>query len=121
MQLQPGNLNTNTLTKTTNFFNNYFLQPIELDQNINDSILSYFEQFTGNRESAKLLVQTVIETAKKNRENPLSILEGFQKMQTTELNAVLAIYLNSVRVNTSFLGVKKNPKISPYIERSIIA
>ena len=76
----PTNLNSSGYTKTTGFFNNYFQQPLDISQEINDSILSYFEQQTGNRESAKILVQTVIETAKIQREDPLQILNQFMKL-----------------------------------------
>lgn len=116
----PGNLDSTSLTKTTNYFNNYFQTPVAVDQNINDSILSFFEEQTGNKESAKLLVQTVIETAKANREDPITVLNKFQKMPIGELNALLAAYLNTTRVNTSLLGVKKTPLTNPFVERSII-
>lgn len=116
----PGNLDSTSLNKTTNYFNNYFQTPIVLDQNINDSILSYFEQQTGDLESAKLLVQTVIETAKANREDPLMVLNKFQKLPIGDLNAVLAAYLNTTRVNTSLLGVRKTPPTNPFVARSII-
>lgn len=116
----PTNLNSSGYTKTTGFFNNYFQQPLDISQEINDSILSYFEQQTGNRESAKILVQTVIETAKIQREDPLQILNQFMKLPAGDLNTFLALYLNNSRVNTSFLGVKTQTRTNTFVTRTII-
>lgn len=116
----PGNLDSTSLTKTTNFFTNYFQPSQDIDQNINDSILSYFQEQTGDIESAKLLVQTIIETATTNRENPLDVLQRFQKLPNGDLISILTVYLNNTRVNTSFLGVKNTPPSNIYVTRSII-
>jgi hypothetical protein len=120
-QSQPANLGTSGANPTTNYFNNYFIPKIEISQNINDAILSFFEQQTNSRESAKLLVQAVIDTASAQREDPMTVLTTFQKMSAGELNAVLALYLNTARVNTSFLGVKNQPVVNEYVQRTIIA
>lgn len=120
IQNAPTNLNSSGYTKTTGYFNNYFQQPLDISQEINDSILSHFEQQTGNRESAKILVQTVIETAKVQREDPLQILNQFMKLPTGELNTFLALYLNNSRINTSFLGVKTQPRTNTFVIRTII-
>ena len=116
----PGNLDSTGLNKTTNFFSNYFTPIGEIDQNINDSILSYFQEQTGDLESAKLLVQTIIETANTNRENPLDVLQRFQKLPKGDLTAILTVYLNNTRVNTSFLGVRNTPPSNIYVTRSVI-
>lgn len=116
----PTNLNTTGYTKTTGYFNNYFLQPLEISQEVNDAILSYFEQQTGDLESAKILVQSVIETAQLQREEPLQVLNKFMKLPQGDLNVLMALYLNNSRVNTSFLGVKTNPQSNQFITRTII-
>lgn len=117
----PTNLNSSGLTKTTNYFNNYFDPSLQIDQNINDAILSYFEQHTDNIESAKLLVQAVIETAQAQRQDPLTVLNSFQSLSTNDLNSALALYLNSSRVNTSYIGIKQRPVSNTYVTRSIVS
>lgn len=118
---QPSNIPYSGGSKTTKYFNNFYNTPTEINQDINDSIYSYFEQQTGNKESAKLLVQAVIDTAVAQRENPLTVLTTFQNLPQGDLNATLALYLNASRVNTSFLGVKATPKQNTYVTRTIIA
>jgi hypothetical protein len=117
---QPSNLNSSGTNNTTRFFNNYFIPAYTVSSNTNDAIVSYFQQQTGGLDSAKLLAQTVINTAQAQRTDPLSILNEFQKLSDNQINALLALYLNSSRVNTSFLAVKNTPKSNRFIIRSIL-
>ena len=117
---QPTNLNSSGTNSTTRYFNNYFIPSYTVSQNTNDSILSYFEEQTGNVESAKLLAQAVIDTAQSQRADPLEVLAEFQKLPQGQLNTVLALYLNTGRVNTSLLGIKNTPQTSSYVSRTII-
>jgi hypothetical protein len=118
--LQPGNLNNTGATNTTKFFNNFFTPDYAVSSNTNDAIVSYFEQQTGSLDSAKLLAQTVINTAQAQREDPLVILSEFQKLPNDQVNAILTLYLNSTRVNTSLLAIKNKPRPNPFITRTIL-
>ncbi len=120
-QNQPSNLAKGGGNNTTNYFNNYFVTKTEITPNVNDAILSYFEQQTGSIESAKLLVQAVIDTATAQREDPMTVLTTFQSMPAGDLNALLCLYLNVSRVNTSYLGVKNQPKPNQYVSRLIVS
>ena len=117
---QPSNLNTSGTNNTTRYFNNFFTPSFTVSSNVNDAILSYFEEQTGSLQSARLLAQTVIDTAQAQREDPMSVLSEFQKLQNNELSPFLALYLNSSRVPTSFLGIQNQPRTSPYVTRSIL-
>lgn len=120
-QNQPSNLAKGGGNNTTNYFNNYFTSKTEISPNVNDAILSYFEQQTGSLESAKLLVQAVIDTATAQREDPMTVLTTFQSLPPGDLNALLCLYLNVSRVNTSYLGVKNQPKPNQYVSRLIVS
>lgn len=117
---QPSNLNTSGTNPTTRYFNNFYTDNTGISPGINDAMLSFFEQQTGNVESAKLLAQSVIDTAKANKEDPLIVLEQFQKLNTGQLNTILSLYLNTSRVNTSLLGITNSPRASEYVTRTII-
>jgi hypothetical protein len=118
---QPSNLNTTAANKTTVFFNNFFVPDYTVSENTNDAILSYFQQQTGSKESASLLAQAVMNTAQQQREDPLLVLDEFKKLPSGELDAVLALYLNTTRVSTSLLGIKNIPKPNKFVSRSIKA
>ena len=106
---QPSNLNSSGTNKTTRYFNNFFIPDYTVSQNTNDAIVSFFQQQSNNLESAKLLAQAVIDTAQAQREDPMAVLSQFQNLPDGELSALLALYLNSSRVNTSLLGIKNTP------------
>lgn len=118
---QPSNLNSSGSNNSTRYFNNFFTPAYTVSANTNDAILGYFEQQTGNIESAKLLAQAVIDTSQAQRQDPMAVLDEFQKLSQGELNAVLALYLNTARVNTSFLGIKNAPTPNSFVTRSILA
>lgn len=119
-QNQPSNTGTSGATKTTSYFNNYFTPSNGISQQVNESILSFFETQTGDLDSAKLLVQAVIDTAAAQREDPLVVLSTFQNLPAGELTALLCLYLNTSRVNTSFLGVKNKVAPNQYVSRLIV-
>jgi len=117
---QPSNLNSSGTNSTTRYFNNFFTPTYTVSSNVNDAIVSYFQEQTGNLESAQLLAQAVIDTAQAQREDPMSVLTQFQQLQNNELSPFLALYLNTSRVPTSFLGIQNTPKTSPYVSRTIL-
>lgn len=117
---QPSNLNSSGSNESTRYFNNFFTPAYTVSANTNDALLGYFEQQTGNIESAKLLAQAVIDTSQAQRQDPMAVLDEFQKLSQGELNAVLALYLNTSRVNTSLLGIKNVPTPNPFVARTIL-
>lgn len=117
---QPSNLNTTGLDKTNQFFNNYFVPDYTVSIGTNDAILSWFEEVTGDKESAQLLAQTVINTAQQNREDPMTVLDQFMKLPPGELNNFLTLYLNTSRVSTSLLGTVNTISPNKYVSRTII-
>jgi hypothetical protein len=116
----PSNLNTTNTNSTTKYFNNFFEPVYSISTDTNDLIVSYFQEQTGNLESAKLLAQAVYDTALSQREDPLAVLDQFRALPQGELNAFLALYLNISRVPTSLLGVQNTPKTNQLVTRTII-
>lgn len=117
---QPSNFNSSGSSKTTRYFNNFFTPSYTVSQNTNDAIVSFFQQQTNNLDSAKLLAQALIDTAQAQRADPMVVLSEFQKLGLGELNAIMALYLNTSRVNTSLLGISNSPKANGYVTRSIL-
>jgi len=107
-------------TKTQKYFNNFYQENLAIDQNTNDAIVGYFEQYTQNIESARLLAQAVIDTAASQRIDPMQVLTQFQNLNNNELNTFLSLYLNTGRIPTSLLAIKNRPITNPYVERTIL-
>lgn len=117
---QPGNLTKDPGNPTTRFFNNYFVKTAALSTQANETVIAFFEKQTGNRASAILLAQSVLNTATQQGDDPMQVIDEFKRMPQGELNAFLALYLNSTRVNTSLLGVTNVPQPNKYVARTII-
>ena len=117
---QPSNLSSTNNNPTTRYFNNFFDPTYPTSPEINDAIVSYFQEQTGDLESARLLSQAVYDTARSQREDPLAVLDQFKALPQGELSPFLALYLNISRVPTSLLGVQNTPKPNLLVTRTII-
>ena len=102
------------------YFNNLSLPPINVGQNINEAIQSFFETVADNKTSAQILASAVIFTSASQNTNPMTILTEFQRMPPGELNQYLTVFLNLNRIGTSLLGLNNNLKTSNPIARTIL-
>jgi hypothetical protein len=50
----------------------------------------------------------------------MSILDEFKKLPTGDLNTYTALFLNTERAGTSFLGLKNKPVQNKYVTRAIL-
>ena len=102
------------------YFNNLSLPPINVAQNTNEAIQSFFETVADNKTSAQILASAVIFTSASQNTNPMTILTEFQRIPRGELNQYLVVFLNLNRVGTSLLGLNNNLKTSNPIARTIL-
>jgi hypothetical protein len=117
-----GNLPaSSSLNNTTEYFNNFFSESYNVNQNVNDAVVGYFQSVTGDKASGTLLAAAVIYTAQTQGMDIMSLLDEFRKLKTQELSAYLAMLLNFNRVETSLLGISNSPPINKYIQRAILA
>jgi hypothetical protein len=118
--MTPTNLYDTEQGKTQKYFNNVYTNAYALSPAISSSIISWFQEQTGSRETATLLARTVINTAEALGEDPRVILEQFQKVSQGELTPLLALFLNTGRVPTSLLGIKNEPRPTDLVLRTLI-
>lgn len=123
MTISTNLINTQrTVTdKTTNYFNNYFLPSFAVAQDLNESVIGYFEQISADKPSAKTLAASVIFTCKMQNLDIMTVLNEFNSLPPGQLNTYLTMFLNLNRVGTSLLGVSNAPVTSKYITRMIKA
>jgi hypothetical protein len=107
--------------ETTNYFNNYFKADFNVAQNVNDAIVGYFQEVTGDKDSGKTLAASVLYTAMNQGLDPMVLLDEFRSLGKGELNAYLTMFLNINRSGTSLLGLSNSPETNKYISRCILA
>lgn len=105
---------------STKYFNNFFVKDINVSSNVNDTIVAFFDQYTGNQASARVLATSVVLTSLAQNINPMSTLAELKKVGTGELNNYLAMFLNLNRIGTSLLGLNNQPITSNYVKRTIM-
>jgi hypothetical protein len=106
---------------TEGYFSNLYNFKFDLATNVNDAVQTYFQEVTGEVESAKILAASVILTASARGTDPMALIQQFRAMPKGELNLYLATFLNLNRVSTSLLGVKNQPRTNYFVQRSILA
>ena len=116
-----GNLPPTTVTNNTvDFFDNFFVQTFNTSQDVNDTIIGYFQEVTGDHDNGITLAASVLFTAQQQGIKPIELLDEFRKLNTGELNAYLTMFLNINRIGTSLLGLSNSPQTSPYVKRAIL-
>lgn len=115
------NLPPKDINKTQEFFNNFFKQSESTSQNVNDAVVGFFQDLTGNKDAGIVLASTVLISASEQGVDPMALVDEFRKLKPRELNAYLTLLLNITRSGTSLLGVTNQPQTSKYISRSILA
>lgn len=117
----PNNLNQASANApgTNAYFNNINLPPIAVSQNIDDAVIAYFEQITDTKEAARAMSAAVILTSVSQGADPMETLQEFMKMERSQLNSYVSMFLNLNRVGTSYLGINNNPTVNKYVSRMI--
>lgn len=124
MSNKPSNISAvdaseNTSGQTPTFFNNFYQPAFSVSQNVDDTILAFFEKVTDGKEAAKIMASSVIYTSLSQNIDPLETLQKFSTMSSDDLNAYVAMFLNLNRVGTSYLGINNRPRTGKYVARMI--
>ena len=78
----PGNLpKSDNINSTTEYFNNYYSERFTTSPGLNDAVIGYFQQITGNEETGKNLASAVIYTALSQGLEPMSRVDEFRKLK----------------------------------------
>lgn len=72
-----GNLPGQTLheASATNYFNNFYDNPTNTSPMINDAVIAYFQNITGDSETGKNLAAAIIYTALQQNIDPMSVID----------------------------------------------
>jgi hypothetical protein len=77
-----GNLpgETTSSPSTTNYFNNFYNQPLSTSPMINDAVVAFFQKITGNSDTGKNLAAAVIYTALQQGIDPMSVVDQLKAL-----------------------------------------
>ena len=103
-----------------NYFTNYFASLTPISEESYDAIVAEFEKITNESTAARAVAAAVVYTCRQQGLDPMQTLREFTKMPLSEINAYLALFLNTNRVGTSLLGVTNQPPVNKYVQRTIL-
>ena len=116
-----GNLPPITdINNSTTLFDSFFTQTTGTSEDINDSVIGYFQSVTGDKDSGITLAAAVLFTAQQQGIQPMTLIDEFRRLKPGELNAYLTMFLNINRVGTSLLGLSNQPQTSKYVTRAVL-
>jgi hypothetical protein len=105
---------------TVQAFNSYFAEPIELNSTTLAAMTAFFTSRNFGQVSAQSIASTIMMQAKKDKYNPLQILDTLKGLNDLELSALVSEILNYNRFKTSSLGSSKPFFPSDIVSRNII-
>lgn len=77
-----GNLPPSTsINSTTNYFNNFFKTGVNTSANVNDAVVSFFQQITGDKRTGEVLAASVMYTALNQGLDPLLFIDELKRLK----------------------------------------
>ena len=105
---------------TVQSFNGYFTEPVELNSTTLAAMTAFFTSRKFGQVAAQSIAATIMMQAKKDKYNPLQILDTLKGHADLELSALVSEILNYNRFKTSSLGSSKPFFANDIVSRNII-
>lgn len=117
----PANTAITSDQKVVQYFDNYYVTPINLDVTDVDLMTSFFQEKGFDNASASNIAFLILKTAKQSNYKTQEILEALTSYNSDQLNDFLMNILNFNRAKTSTLGSIKKFDPAVQIKRNIRA
>ena len=105
---------------TVRVFDDFYNFAIEVDANTWDIVNSYMLSVFRTAEAAENFSTTLFRIADETEVPVLDILAQLQGMDTIDLTATLAYYLNGLRSPATLLGVNEPVTPNAYVARNVL-
>ena len=115
-------VSVNTTDQTVKLFDNFYSSLLNINASEWEVIYSYFQEVTGNNETASQFASTLFRIA---QESAVSVMTLFDYIKGTDtklkMNLQMAFYLNLIQSKTVLYGINVVPKPNESVQRNIIA
>jgi hypothetical protein len=106
---------------TVKIFDEFYVYSANVPQLEYDAVYSYFLSVFGTAEAAGNFTVSVFRISESSDIPAMTLLQQFQGQTAPELTLTLAYYLNSVRSNSTLLGLNAATQPNYYVARNIKA
>ena len=104
---------------TVKIFDQFYAYSADVTQLEYDAVYSYFLSVFGTAEAAGNFTVSVFRVSESSGIPVMTLLEEFQGQSAPELTLTLAYYLNSIRSNSTLLGVNAATQPNFYVARNV--
>jgi hypothetical protein len=104
---------------TVRIFDEFYVYSANVPQLEYDAVYSYFLSVFGTPEAAGNFTVTVFRISESSEIPVMTLLQEFQQQTQPELTLTLAYYLNSVRSNSTLLGINAATQPNYYAARNV--
>lgn len=104
---------------TVKIFDEFYAYETSAPQLEYDAVYSYFRSVFGTAEAAGNFTVSVFRISESSGIPVMTLLQEFQGQSQPELTLTLAYYLNSIRSNSTLLGVNVASQPNFYVARNV--
>lgn len=105
---------------TVKVFDQYYQAPVDLNNNELTAMIGFFESRGFGKDSAESTAIVILKQAKKDKYNPMQILNTLSGLDNVEISGLVAEILNYNRFKTSSLGVSESYAPADAVVRNIL-
>jgi len=116
----PSEKKASSSDLTVQIFNNYYKDPINLNNGELVAMTGFFEKRGFDPVAAESTSVIILTQARKDGYNAMQIMDTLKSLGDVEISGLVAEILNYNRINTSYLGVVQNLQPSDEVIRQII-
>jgi hypothetical protein len=109
------------LDGTVKIFDEFYAYSASVNQSEYDAVYSYFHSVFGTSEAAGNFTVSVFRISESSGIPVMTLLQEFQGQSQPELTLTLAYYLNSIRSNSTLLGLNAATTPNFYAARNVRA
>lgn len=112
---------TQTSDQTVQIFNNYYKEPIALNNSELTAMTGYFEKRGFETVAAESAAAIILTQAAQDGYNGMQVMDTLSGLTSVEISGLVAEIMNFNRVKSSLLGTVQNIQPIVDITRNIIA
>lgn len=105
---------------TVKVFDQYYQAPIDINNNELTAMIGFFESRGFGKDAAESTAIVILKQAKKDKYNPMQILNTLSGLDNVEISGLVAEILNYNRFKTSSLGVSELYAPADAVVRNIL-
>jgi hypothetical protein len=120
MSVSATNLPVIYTDTSSAILSNSFDRPVSISDNTYDMLIGILQKRTANPAAARNLAAAVIQGLSSQDLDINDIIDRLKASSDSEIDEILAIFLNNTRVGTSYVGLSSQTATNPYVVRTIL-